>query len=519
MTIDYSDLISAAGSHLIVTFTALFVLLLDVSLWRDGDPLRRARITGALTSVGLVAALAYLAYQGMGTTGPAFYEDSAGVLVMDRLTIAMQALVLVLTLGTVLISIGWEQTRHVGEQLALVLFSAIGVMLLVATKNLLMFFVALELVSVTLYVLTGFHKGLRRSSEAALKYFLFGATSSAFLLFGLAWLMGGTGATDVDGLALKLHELAGPPQAIVWVGMAFMLVGLGFKIAAAPFHFWAPDAYEGAPTPVAAFIATASKVGSFVVALRLLLVGLGELSGSMSWPFAQVLAADVDAARSTVGWVPLVALLAVVSMVWGNFAAISQKNVKRLLAYSSVAHAGYMLIGFVANDENGIASVLFYLFAYGLTNLGAFGVIAALTRATGGDDLEDLDGLAQRSPLYGLLLLVFFLSLAGVPPLAGFFGKLYLFFAAAKADGASLGLLSLVAVALVTSAVSLYYYLNVLKHAFVHAPKTRAPVHVSFVWTGTLVVLALLVLGLGMFPEALLAFLKDALVSGRAFHV
>jgi NADH-quinone oxidoreductase subunit N len=338
------------------------------------------------------------------------------------------------------------------------------------------------------------------------------------LLFGLAWLMGGTGAVDVHGLSVKLHELSGPPQAIVWVGLAFVLVGLGFKIAAAPFHFWAPDAYEGAPTPIAAFIATASKVGSFVVALRLLLVGLGELSGSMSWPFADVLAANTDAAAVAVGWVPLVAVLSVVSMVWGNLAAIGQKNVKRLLAYSSVAHAGYMLIGFVSNDAHGITAVLFYLFAYTLTNLGAFGVVAALTRTTGGDDVEDLDGLAQRSPLHALLLLVFLLSLAGVPPLAGFFGKLYLFFAAAKSEGLSLGLLVLVGVALVTSAVSLYYYLTVLKHAFVHAPKSRAPVHVPPLWTTTLVMLALAVLALGVWPEPLLALLHDALVYGRSFQ-
>jgi NADH-quinone oxidoreductase subunit N len=272
-----------------------------------------------------------------------------------------------------------------------------------------------------------------------------------------------------------------------------VIVGLGFKVAVVPFHAWAPDVYEGAPTPVVAFIATGSKVASFVVAGKIVLVGFAGLAGSARWSVTE---------GPQAGWTFMLAMLAVASMVWGNVAAIAQKNVKRLLAYSSIAHAGYILIAIIATNHMGVVSVLYYLIAYSLANLGAFGVVAVLTRAAGGDDLEDFDGMAQRAPLLSLLLLIFVLSLAGIPPLAGFFGKLFLFAAAVQADPQNLGLLWLVVIGVATSAVSLYYYLALLKRVYVLPPREgRGPVHSPALARVTLAVTALAVVAVGVFPQ------------------
>src|SRR4029077_14746109 len=289
----------------------------------------------------------------------------------------------------------------------------VGLMLLVGSEELLMIFIGLELLGLSLYVMAAFDKTDVRSAEAGLKYFLFGSTSSAFTLFGISLIYGMSGST---GLVVISEKLAGAPaQPLLATGIIMTLIGFAFKIAAAPFHLWAPDAYQGAPIPSAAFIASGSKVASFVVLGKIVLVGFGPFHGSAGWHAA------------VVGWSPVLAALAALSILIGNLVALAQSNVRRLLAYSAVAHAGYTLLGLVAGGRDGFSATLFYTTTYAFTLVGAFGVVGLVRRETGGDDFIHFSGLRRRAPWLAGSMAVFMLSLAGLPPLAGFFGKFYLF--------------------------------------------------------------------------------------------
>jgi NADH-quinone oxidoreductase subunit N len=340
--------------------------------------------------------------------------------------------------------------------------------------------------------MAAFDKTDARSAEAGLKYFLFGSTSSAFTLFGISLIYGMSGATGLAAISTKLATTS--VQPLLAVGIVMTLVGFAFKIAAAPFHLWAPDAYQGAPVPSAAFIASGSKVASFVVLGKIVLIGFAPVHGSAGWH------------AMVAGWSPVLAALAALSIVIGNLVALAQSNVRRLLAYSAVAHAGYTLIGFVAGDREGFSAALFYTTVYAVTLVGAFGVVGVVRRETGGDDFSNFSGLASRSPVLAGCMAVFMLSLAGIPPLAGFFGKFYLFSAALHAD-ANHALLWLVALALVGSFVSLYYYLLVLKAIFVDAPPLAAQpmdrIPSDFLQRATVTLLAAPVVLLGVMPNVL----------------
>jgi NADH-quinone oxidoreductase subunit N len=362
-----------------------------------------------------------------------------------------------------------------------------------------MIFIGMELTGLSLYVMTAFDKSDIRSAEAGLKYFLFGSMASAFTLFGLSFIYGVTGTTALAAVAQRLG--AGPIQPLLAAGIVMTLIGFAFKVAAAPFHLWAPDAYQGAPISSAAFIASASKVASFVVLGKIVIVGFGPLHGSAAWH------------SLVAGWSPLLAALAAFSIVLGNLVALAQTNVRRLLAYSAVAHAGYTLLGLIAAARDGFAATLFYTTIYAVTLLGAFGVVAVVRRATGGDDLANFSGLSARSPLFAACMCVFMLSLAGLPPLAGFFGKFYLFAAAFRA-GEDHGLLWLIALALFGSLISLYYYLVVLRAVF-NAPVDANPIQpalaVSAIQRVTVGLLAATVLVLGVLPQSLLSRILAAL--------
>src|ERR1043166_8798897 len=362
-------------------------------------------------------------------------------------------------------------------------------MLLVSSDNLLLIFVALELTSLPLYALTAFNKESVQSSEAALKYFLFGSMSAAFTLFGLSLLYGISGEINLVFIASKLE---GKFEPVFYVALVMTLIGFAFKVAAAPFHLWAPDAYQGAPTPVASFIASGSKVASFFVLARILTTGFTGAEGSAAWR---------DIAP---GWIPLIAALAIASMVLGNIAAIAQSSVKRLLAYSAIAHAGYALLAILSNTEQALGSLLYYVVTYAVTALGAFAVVTVVENGSNGERLQDFAGLSRRAPLLSLCMLVFILSLAGITPLAGFFGKFYVFTAAAR-SGNSLGLLWLVIVAIATSAVSLYYYLQVLKQIYVVEPRENViPLRVNGAIQATVLALALAIVALGCAPDILI---------------
>src|SRR5437764_1097165 len=437
----YLELLKLAAPEAIVVVTALAVLTIALTT-------RRAHVLGPIVAV-LGVALAI----GAVVMLPSHANLFGGMLVISPLNSLFKIVCLALTIATVPLISSEKSLPNPGEYIAMLLLGTVGLMLLVGSEELLMIFIGLELLGLSLYVLAAFDKTDVRSAEAGLKYFLFGSTASAFTLFGISLVYGMSGTTALAAIGQKLTTL--PLQPLLTVGIVMTLIGFAFKIAAAPFHLWAPDAYQGAPIPSAAFIASASKVASFVVLGKIVLVGFGPVHGSAVW-------------HSVVaGWSPVLAALAALSVLVGNLLALGQSNVRRLLAYSAVAHAGYTLVGIVADDRNGFSAALFYATIYAVTLVGAFGVVAAVRRETGGDNISNFYGLASRSPLLAGCMAIFMLSLAGIPPLAGFFGKFYVFSAALGA-GANHGLLWLVVIALFGSFISLYYYLIVLKAIFVH---------------------------------------------------
>ncbi len=492
----YADLFVLAVPEIIVTLTAFAVLMVDLLEMRQ-RPVRTRMLTAAvLTSLGCLVAVYWLSQTGQ----PSKYAD--GMLVIDPLTQLIKQAILVLTVFTALISIESKFTEHVGEYFALLVLATVGMMFLVSAENILMIFVALELLSLSLYIMTAFNRQNLQSAEAALKYFLFGGMAAAFMLFGLSLLYGMTGSLNLPQIAAKLaaHKL----DPLLVVALVMVVIGFGFKVAAVPFHLWAPDAYQGAPTPSAAFIASGSKVASFFILAKVMVLGFAGAEGSGAWrAFAQ-------------GWVPLLAVIAALSVVLGNLVAIVQTSVKRLLAYSAIAHAGYMLLGVLADGakphgQHGIASLIYYVVTYGLTTIGAFGVVAVVQEKTGGESFGNFAGLSKRAPVLSFCMMIFMLSLAGIPPLAGFFGKFYLFTAAVGA-AKNLGLLWLVILAIAMSAVSLYYYLQVLKQIYVAPAPDGAPaVACGWVTQFAIVLLAAGVVILGCAPNLFLDKLQAAI--------
>lgn len=489
--VNFVELLNILAPEVLLT-VAVFVLLgVDLLALRAKPPEERRTKLGALSAIVLAAA-ALLACRHFQANA-SFLND---MLVADPLTTTVKVALLLFALITSLISMGHDVSVHTGEYFAMLLFGTMGMLFMVQSEELVMIYVGLELTSISLYILAAFNKHLRRSAEASMKYFLFGALSSAFLYFGLTFLYGLAGGTSLAAAgALLAAGVKANPLALT--ALLFTIVGFGFKIALVPFHFWAPDAYEGAPTPITAFLSTASKVASFYVFIKVLLLGFLPAAGSAS------------TAIFTGGWAPLLAILAVVSMTFGNLVAMQQRNLKRLLAYSSIAHGGYILVGLVAASSLGHAAVLYYLLTYGFTNLGAFGVIAAVSQATGADDLEDFSGVSRRAPYLALLMIIFALSLAGVPPLAGFFSKFYVFAAAIERDTVQYGLLWLVLAGVANSAVSLYYYLRILKQMYIVEGGEGSPIRAHPATVAGLTACMVLVVGLGAYPAPILALIES----------
>src|SRR6266581_4621266 len=400
----YLELLKLAAPEAIVVVTALAVLTVGLTSTRAKALCPIVAAIGTAVAIGAVLML------------PSHANLFGGMLVISPLNSLFKIICLILALVTVPLASSEKSLRNPGEYLAILLLGAVGLLLLVGSEELLMIFIGLELLGLSLYVMAAFDKSDVRSAEAGLKYFLFGSTASAFTLFGISFIYGMSGTTGLTAIGQKLTSVS--VQPLLFVGIVMTLVGFAFKIAAAPFHLWAPDAYQGAPVPSAAFIASGSKMASFVVLGKIVLVGFGPLHGNADWH------------AMVAGWMPVLAALAAFSIVVGNLVALAQSNVRRLLAYSAVAHAGYTLLGLVAGGRDGFSATLFYTTVYAFTLVGAFGVVALVRRETGGDDLANFSALSSRSPLLAGCMAVFLLSLAGLPPLAGFFGKFYLFSAA-----------------------------------------------------------------------------------------
>jgi NADH-quinone oxidoreductase subunit N len=501
----YLELLKLAAPEAIVVVTALIVLAIGLMKRRGtveaavsaAVPKKRAGDTPAATALCFfVAALGILIAIAEVVVLPQPANPFAGMLVISPLNSLFKIICLALTFVTVALTTSEKALRNRGEYLAILLLATVGLMLLVGSEELLMIFIGLELLGLSLYVMTAFDKIDIFSAEAGLKYFLFGSTASAFTLFGISLVYGMSGSTSLTMIAQKLTN--SPAQPLLAVGIILTLIGFGFKVAAAPFHLWAPDAYQGAPVTSAAFIASGSKVASFVVLGKIVLVGFGPMRGSADWH------------AMIAGWAPLLAVLAALSILLGNFVALAQTNVRRLLAYSAVAHGGYTLLGIVAGNRDGFGATLFYTTIYAITLIGAFAVVGIVRRETGGDNLADFAGLSSRAPLVAASMSIFMLSLAGIPPLAGFFGKFYLFGVALRA-GDNHGLLWLVAVALFGSFVSLYYYLIVIKAMFVdEATDHRLPITDRFPKI-TIAALAALVLLFGIDPSGLITHILNSL--------
>lgn len=485
----YIEFLKVAAPETLVVIAALAALTLDLLVLRDQEIEHRQLITGAFSVFGCLGAAFWTLNMGGQTT------LLGGMFTSDPLIRVVKVGILTLAVCTVLLSTRSRFTNHVGEYFALILLSTVGMLFMVSSEELLTIFVSLELTSLSLYILTAFNKQSVRSAEAALKYFLFGGMSAAFTLFGLSLIYGLSGSTYLRPIAEALRGQ--PLNPLLAAAIVMTVIGFGFKVAAAPFHLWAPDAYQGAPTPSAAFIASGSKVASFFLFAKILMVGFYGSEGSGAW-------------RQFASWVPALAAVAAASIILGNLAAIVQSNVKRLLAYSAIAHAGYALLAVAANTKTGMASLVYYVITYGLTVVGAFGVVHLVEQQKGDSTLTDFAGLSRRAPLLALSMLVFMLSLAGIPPLAGFFGKFYVF-AAAIGSEPRLALLWLVILAIAMSAVSLYYYLQVLKQIYV-LESGSDPNPARIPWGPQLAVcaLAVAVVVLGCAPDLLLARLVAA---------
>jgi NADH-quinone oxidoreductase subunit N len=453
---------------------------------------RQAAIATALVGLAIVGAIVLLQ---AGQVARAF----DGAYSLDNLTVFLDVLFVAIAFMTILFAEDYLEPRGlpIAEFAAVLVFAVTGAMIIAASTDLLVLFVGLELMVLPGYLLAGFARRDPFSTEGAIKYFLLGSFSSAILLFGLAYVWGMTGTTRVDGVALALAKIAagGPIQPGLAMGLAFMSVGVAFKMAAVPFHYWTPDAYQGSPTPVTAYLSVGPKVGAFAIALRLFVGALGPLKAE---------------------WLPVVIVLAAATMTLGNLVAINQDNVKRMLAYSSIAHTGYILVGLAAyagGQASGLDAILFYGAAYTFMNMGAFAVVTALQRRPGvSSQISTFAGLGRRDPWLGALMTLFLLSLTGIPPLAGFWAKAYVILAAIQAGG---WLTVLAVLAMLNAAGAAFYYLRVVVYMYMRDPAEEiAPMSPGKLFRAGLAIAGIGTLIFGLFPAILTAATNAASVFG-----
>ncbi len=505
------DELWAIAPELIVTLFACFALVIDIIA-----PQQRGKWTAyfCLGGLGLAAvSTVLLGAQYYGSEKIAFFR----MLVVDDYALFFKFLFIFIAAFSIIISMRFldvEQQQH-GEFYALILFATVGMMFMAAGTDLMSLYISLELMAMSVYILVGYLRGDRRSNEAAMKYFLLGAFSSGILLYGISLIYGATGSTNLSDIAAALPALIAPvapdqpsPRYLVLIAMILMSAGMFFKVAAVPFHMWAPDAYEGAPTPVTAFMSVSVKAASFAMFARIFLDGLGRMR--------YLTAADGSAAP---GWALIFGVVAAVTIVWGNVAATTQSNIKRLFAYSSIAHAGYLLLGLVAGNRTGYTGVLVYLLVYSFMNLGAWTVVIALRRRQIiGDQVDDLSGLMQKAPAMAIFMLVFLLALAGIPPTAGFIGKYYIFLGLIEAGSVEHNnwMFVLAVLAVVMTAVSVYYYYRIVKAMFLTESSEAEPLRLSRGQWATAVVAFAFTLLIGVLPQF---FITQSATAAKRFPV
>jgi NADH-quinone oxidoreductase subunit N len=468
--------------ELILSGTILLLIVLDLVM-------RSARALALIAMVGCVASLIatfdlYSAQQGW-----LFYR----MIVLDNFSIFFKAFALVASILTIWMSMGSNEIRrvHQGEYYTLLLTCALGMFFMASASNLLTAYLSLELVSLTSYVLTGFLPHSRRSSEAALKYLIYGGVASGTMIYGMSWIFGMTGSLDYAAIQSALAQTQ-LNKAALFMAFVFILAGFGYKIVFVPFHMWSPDVYEGAPTPFTAFLSVASNASGIAIMIRFFFPGVSRMVEGGDWAFV-----------SGVEWPHVLLFVSMVTMTVGNLCALNQKNLKRMLAYSGIAHAGYMLMGLAVLNNDGLSAILFYTVVYLIMNLGAFLVVVMVANATGDEDIESYRGLAWRGAVFpAACLAVFLFSLTGLPPFAGFIGKFFLLAAVLKQGGV---FVILAVVAIVNSVISLYYYAKIVKTMFLDFPdpgdKSLAIAPNNFTLLVPLTVLTI-VLGLYFWPLA-----------------
>jgi NADH-quinone oxidoreductase subunit N len=469
-----SEILGLILPQLVLLVAGLLVLALDLFL-------REARKVW----------LPYVALLGLaGTVWATFHlwnrqeAPVAGILVADKFALFFQIIAVLATGLVILTSIGYLKGRatHRGEFYGLLLLAGLAITLMAAAVDLVLVYISIELLSIISYVLTGFLFEDRKSKEAALKYFLYGAGASAIMLYGMSFLYGLTGTTNLAQIATGLALAGDSMNGLTISAVVLLLVGFGFKVSAVPFHQWAPDVYEGAPTPFTAFLSVGSKAAGFAVLLRVFLTALPGLRAD---------------------WVVLGTTLSIVTMTLGNLVAIFQTNIKRMLAYSSIAQAGYILIGLVCwnpfaptSELGGIGAVLYYLLAYLFTNLGAFTVVIAVEQATGSTEISEYAGLIRRNPWLAVALLIFFLSLIGIPPTGVFVGKLFIFGAAIRLQS-----IGLAVAGVINGVISVYYYYGVMRQAFFEPPADETPILTAPTLRVALALTLIMTLGIAIFAQ------------------
>ncbi|MFA4827753.1 MAG: NADH-quinone oxidoreductase subunit N [Thermodesulfovibrionales bacterium] len=458
--------------EIVMTVLALAILLADLVIKR--------KETIAFLSIVGVALVTYVLVGSMGTT-------FNGMFLSDGYSMFFKLIFMLNVILTVLISVKYIVIEKVnfGEYYALILFSTLGMMIMASAGDLIVLYLGLELMALSTYILAGFIRYDIKSNEAAMKYFLLGAFASAFLLYGTSMIYGLTGTTDLKAISAYIVANGLSNNPVLMLSMILFAVAFSFKIAAVPFHMWAPDAYEGAPTSITAFMSVGPKAAGFAVLGRVFLVAFGSVR---------------------IEWAAVLIPIAILTMGVGNIVALSQTNIKRMLAYSSIAHAGYILLGIIAGTSDGMASVLNYMLIYAFMNIGAFAVVIML-RSEGfkGDNISDYEGLAKTHPLAAALMLVFMFSLTGIPPTAGFMGKFYVFMSAINA-----GYTWVVIIAVMFSAISAYFYLRVVMYMYMKEPKETVQLSTSPAIGLALAITVIAVLAIGILPSAIVNFARNA---------
>ncbi|MBI4565256.1 MAG: NADH-quinone oxidoreductase subunit N [Planctomycetes bacterium] len=492
----------------LLTVVVLALIGVDIAVRRN------VRVLGLLALLGTLAVLGVLFRAWSAYPHNLFYPDApvaetaifGGSAMYDRFGLFFKILFLVAAGMAVLFTqpVVSRWPRGQGETYVLMLSCTLGMMFMASANDLLMMYLSLEFVSVTSYIMAGLRQRNQRSAEASLKYIIYGAAASGMMLYGITFLYGLTGSLQVDAIGAKLVELqgegAGVPQTMSLVISVLVMAGFGYKIAAAPFHMWCPDVYEGAPTPITAFFSVGPKAAGFAMLVRFL-AGVYQTGGGEQVPF---------------DWNLIVALLAVLTMAVGNFGALQQQNLKRLMAYSSIGHSGYVLLAFVAFGPENVASAMFYLVVYVIMNVGAFVVVIVLEERFGIETVDDCRGLGWRAPVLCALMTLFMLSLTGLPPTAGFVGKLFLFGELIQAGGALN--ITLVVAGVMFSVISLYYYARVIGAMFLFRAREGeegvACPAIPLAFQALLWLTAFGTLWYGIFPEGLFRATKEVVVQG-----